>query len=204
VSAQEGQMTTVINPRTHMPVDGKVSGWWLIGILRIAFGWTWLWAFADKLIGLGYGTCASVNDAGEKVIQIGCDAAFINGGSPTYEVLNVGTAGSALGNWFTWMAPSAPNAQNVTDWVFMIALLLIGLPFILGAGTRLSGIGGALLYLVMYLATSVPPADNPLTNEHILGALTMLAVVFLNGGVYIGIGRWWQGRRFVKRRPYLK
>ena len=197
-------MTTVINPKTHMPVKGKVSGWWLVGILRIAFGWTWLWAFFDKLLGLGYGTCASVNEAGEKVIEMGCDAAFINGGSPTYSVLTLGVEDSVIGNWFSWMAPSAPDAQNVTDWVFMLALLLIGLPFILGAGMRLSGVGGAVMYLVMYLATAVPPATNPITNVHLLGALTMLVLVLLNAGVYLGVGRWWQRRKIVKRYPILK
>ena len=196
-------MTTVLTD-DGVGTSGRVNGWWLVGLLRIAFGWVWLWAFLDKLFGLGYATCSSTNDAGEKTIEVMCDAAFINGGSPTYGVLTFGTQGSKTGWLFDWMAPAAPDAQNWADWLFMLGLLLIGLPFILGAGVRLSGIGGVIMYLFMYLAIAVPPANNPIVDDHILGALTMGLLVFLNAGVYLGIGRWWQGLDIVERFPILE
>lgn len=40
-----------------------------LGILRIAMGWTMVWAFMDKLFGLGFPSTP--------------DVTMINGGSPT-------------------------------------------------------------------------------------------------------------------------
>ncbi|MGI9666352.1 MAG: hypothetical protein ACR2N2_04510 [Acidimicrobiia bacterium] len=195
-------MTTVLDGGSA--TTGKVSGWWLVGLLRIAFGWTWLWAFFDKMFGLGFGTCSSTNDAGEKVVEVMCDAAFVNGGSPTYGILTFATEDSATGGLFSWMASSAPDVQNWADWLFMIGLLLIGLPFILGIGVRLSGLGGVIMYTFMYLAIAVLPANNPLIDDHILGALTMALLVFLNAGVYMGLGKWWQDLDIVQKYPILR
>src|SRR4051812_50161554 len=50
-----------------------------LGALRITFGLTFLWAFFDKLLALGYST--GVDDKGA-VDRFG-PAAWINGGSPT-------------------------------------------------------------------------------------------------------------------------
>jgi hypothetical protein len=43
--------------------------------------------------------------------------------SPTFGFLNFGTAGSHTGSLFDWMAPSAPDAINLADVGFMVALL---------------------------------------------------------------------------------
>lgn len=183
--------------------NARVAGW-LIGILRISFGWVWTWAFLDKLFGLGYATCSSVNDAGEKVVEVMCSSAFLNGGSPTYGMLTFATEDSVTGFLFAWMAPAAPDAQNWADWLFMIGLLLIGIPFMLGIGVRLSGLGGVLMYVFMYLAAFVPPANNPIIDDHILGALTMALLVILNAGVYLGLGKKWQDMDLVQKYPILR
>ncbi len=68
---------------THSSV-GRVAA-----VLRIAFGLTFLWAFADKLLALGFSTGRA--DDGT-VDRLG-DAAWINGGSPTEGFLKFGADG---------------------------------------------------------------------------------------------------------------
>ncbi len=52
----------------------------VFAILRVAMGWTFLWAFIDKLFGLGF---ATGRDAETGAIVFGGPEAWINGGSPT-------------------------------------------------------------------------------------------------------------------------
>ncbi|MFC4530674.1 hypothetical protein ACFO60_07850, partial [Sphaerisporangium dianthi] len=61
-------------------------------VVRLALGWTFLWAFADKLFGFGFATPAA--------------KAWVNGGSPTTGFLK-GTKESALGGFFTGLAGQA-------------------------------------------------------------------------------------------------
>ena len=49
------------------------------GILRLALGWIFLWAFLDKVFGLGFATTP--------------EKSWINGVSPTYGFLKFGTTG---------------------------------------------------------------------------------------------------------------
>ena len=48
------------------------------GLLRMAVGWIFLWAFLDKLVGLGFAT------------EVG--KGWLNGGSPTFGFLNFGSS----------------------------------------------------------------------------------------------------------------
>ena len=65
-----------------------------IGLLRLAPGWTFPWAFLDKAFALGFSTGRVVNEAGETVnIDFVGDAAWINGGSPTAGVLGFAMKG---------------------------------------------------------------------------------------------------------------
>ena len=88
-----------------------------LAALRIAFGLTFLWAFFDKLFGLGYATPE--------------ERAWINGGDPTAGFLK-GSEGpfdsfyhSLVGDW--WVSP-----------LFMIGLAGIGLALTLGIGMRIA------------------------------------------------------------------
>ena len=56
----------------------------VFGLLRVAMGWTFLWAFVDKLFGLGF---ATGRNAETGAIVFGGPDAWINGGSPTAGVL---------------------------------------------------------------------------------------------------------------------
>jgi thiosulfate dehydrogenase [quinone] large subunit len=59
-------------------------------VLGIAFGLTFLWAFFDKLLALGY---ATGRDAETGVVTVLGDQAWVNGGSPTYCFLTFGAEG---------------------------------------------------------------------------------------------------------------
>ena len=77
-----------------------------LGALRLLLGWIFLWAFLDKLFGLGMDTPAS--------------QAWVNGGSPAGGYLQFGLEGKMLQNTFVGMA------GPVTDVLFMAALLGVG------------------------------------------------------------------------------
>lgn len=84
--------------------------------LRLAMGFIFLWAFLDKVFGLGFATTA--------------EKAWINGGSPTTGFLSFGVKG-----------PFAEIFHNlagvmVVDWMFMLGLLFTGLTLILNRYTK--------------------------------------------------------------------
>ena len=47
---------------------------------------------------------------------------------------------------------------------------------------RLAAISGALLYVLMWTVV-LPPENNPVLDDHILGAITLVALAALNAGV---------------------
>ncbi len=58
-------------------------------MLRIAFGFTFLWAFFDKLLALGFST----GRAEDGTVDRFGDAAWIHGGNPTLGFLKFGADG---------------------------------------------------------------------------------------------------------------
>jgi thiosulfate dehydrogenase [quinone] large subunit len=173
--------------------------WW--GALRVAIGWIFVWPFVDKLFGLGFTTCRS---EGSSDIDAMCDAAFAKGGSPTYGFLEFGTNESHTGDLFSWMAPSSPTSPNIVDWLFMVALLAIGVGLMLGVASRLAALGGAVLLVFMYLAGFVWPEHNPLIDDHLIYALALLGVASTGAGRYLGLGEWWNRLPAVQGRPILQ
>jgi thiosulfate dehydrogenase [quinone] large subunit len=144
--------------------DGKGKYVWVA--LRIAMGWMFLWPFFDKMFGLGFATEPA--------------NAWIRGGSPTYGFLSFGTAG-----------PLAPIFQSlagnpIVDFVFMMGLLLLGLSLILGIGVRVAGFAGAVLVLLMWSA-SLPPANNPLIDEHVVYAVLLVGLALVRAGQWYGL-----------------
>jgi thiosulfate dehydrogenase [quinone] large subunit len=161
------------------PVDGQTKGMWAWTVLRILLGWSFLWAFLDKMFGLGFATCRAEESA---AIDFMCDAAMINGGSPTYGYLNFAAPGSHTGFLFEWMAPSAPDAINFADVGFMLALLLLGVALMLGVGTRIAAIGGAVLMAFMFLAGDVWPENNPVNSSHVVEMVVLLGIATVGPG----------------------
>ena len=152
-------------------------------LLRLGMGWIFLWAFLDKLFGLGFGT-----EAGK---------GWIDGGSPTFGFLNFAASGPLEG-FYSGLAGNA-----VVDWLFMLGLLAIGLPLVLGIGVRIAASIGVVMLLLMYSAL-VLPANNPILDDHIIYAVIMLGLAIANPGYRLGLGRWWGKTRLVKRFPVLE
>ena len=68
---------------------------------------------------------------------------------------------------------------------------------------RLAAISGALLYVLMW-TVALPPENNPVLDDHILGAITLVALAALNAGNTWGLGRVWSRTDLVKSRPILR
>lgn len=121
--------------------------------LRIVMALIFLWAFFDKLLGLGFAT-PSQN-------------AWINGGSPTYGFLTHATKG-----------PFAEIFQSIAgnlivDWMFMLGLLFVGTTLIINRYVVLGSVAGIAMMMLMWLAV-LPPENNPLLDDHIVYVLVLM------------------------------
>jgi thiosulfate dehydrogenase (quinone) large subunit len=155
---------------------------YVLAALRLALGWVFLWAFLDKLFGLGHETKSA--------------AAWINGGNPTKGFLS--HADGPFASFYQSFA-----GAGWANWLFMIALVAIGLALIAGVGMRIAAVAGGALLLMMWSAV-LPPANNPFMDEHLIyiGVLAVLALTA--AGDTFGFGGWWARIPFVARNPWLK
>ncbi|WP_043500471.1 hypothetical protein [Georgenia sp. SUBG003] len=141
---------------------------------RIVIGWTFLWAFLDKLLGLGYMTPA--------------ERAWINGGTPAQGFIN--GIESPFAGFFQLFA------NPFGDVLFMAGLLGIGVAMITGAGLKIAAVTGSLLMLFMYLA-ELPLAiggTNPITDSHWIEAAVLIISATTLAGDTWGLGKWWAGK----------
>ena len=184
---------------TRLSVEGQTKGMWAWTVLRILLGWSFLWAFLDKLFGLGFSTCRGFGPEGTAASSIDylCDAAMIKGGSPTYGLLEYGTKGSHTGGLFTWMASSGPTSIGWADVLFMLALLFGGVALMLGVGTRIAAIGSAILIAFMFLALDVWPEQNPINSSHLTEFFVYLGIATVGPGSF-SLQRW-----MVKTFPFM-
>jgi thiosulfate dehydrogenase (quinone) large subunit len=150
----------------------------LWAIARISLGFVFLWAFIDKLLGLGFATC---KDAG-----LLCEKAWLAGGSPTTGFLK--GANGAFAGIFNSLA-----GMPLIDWLFMIGLLGIGVALILGIGMNIAAWTGALLLVLMWLA-ELPLANNPLIDDHLIYAMLLFLLAWTNAGEKYGMGEWWKSK----------
>lgn len=151
-------------------------------LLRIVLGFIMLWAFLDKLFGLGFATSPAKS--------------WLNGGSPTAGFLKMGTQGP-----FASLFQSL-SGSPIVDWLFMMGLLLIGTALILGIGMKIAGYSGALLMFFMWLATLFPK-NNPLVDEHIIYLLIFLGFARSQVGHTLSLHKWWISTKLVKKNPIL-
>jgi thiosulfate dehydrogenase [quinone] large subunit len=166
-----------------------------IAALRIAFGFTFLWAFLDKTFALGFATGKDETGA----VDYFGDAAWINGGSPTEGFLSFGVpADNPFKEMFNSMA-----GQAWVDWLFMLGLLGIGVTLLLGVGMRIGTAAGALMYAFMYLAV-LPLENNPIVDDHLIGVISMAVLFFAAAGATWGLGRPWRKTSLVQKYPVLK
>ena len=184
---------TIATPTTENTQTGNTVGHRALALLRIGFGLTFLWAFFDKLLALGfhtgYGQDGTLDRFG--------DAAWINGGSPTEGFLKFGADGPFQGFY---------NSIGGTVWadtLFMLALLGIGLALTLGIGMRVAAAAGFVLYVMMW-TVALPPENHPVLDEHILGAISMVVLAAFYAGDTWGLGKRWAATKLVKEAPVLR
>lgn len=163
------------------------------GVARITLGFYFLWAFFDKLLGLGFSTC---RDRVSDVVAVGCEQAWLFGGSPTSGYL--GSIDGTFSGLFQGMAGS-PFA----DWLFMIGLLGIGSALVLGIGMRVATYTGSLLLFFMYLS-ALPLSTNPIIDSHIIYIIILIGLLAVNDQQKLGFGRLWAQQTLVKNYPILR
>jgi thiosulfate dehydrogenase [quinone] large subunit len=169
-----------------------------LAALRIAFGLTFLWAFFDKLLALGFSTGAVVNEQGVKTgIDFFSKDAWIHGGNPTLGFLKFGATGP-FKDFYNSIA-----GETWVNVLFMLGLLAIGVALTFGIAMRLGTIAGFVLYLMMW-SVALWPANNPVLDDHILGALSMVVLGLTLAGDTWGAGRAWAGTGLVRRFPILR
>ena len=152
-------------------------------ITRLSLGWIFLWAFLDKLFGLGHETPSA--------------RAWIDGGSPTGGFLKSSPTGPFEGVYndiagATW-----------ADWLFMLGLAGIGAALILGVSIRIAAAAGALLMVMMWAAV-LPPENNLFMDDHIIYALVLVGLALVSAGDTLGFGKWWGNTKLVRTHPILK
>ena len=177
----------------------------VFGALRLAAGWTFLWAFLDKAFALGFTTGRLEDGTIDFFAQNG---AWLNGGSPTAGVVGFAIDGSPFKDAIQTvsgfqMTELGPQVAGWVDAVYMLSMLLIGLGLILGIGTRLAAIGGIAWMAIFYGATAIWPEHNPVVDDHVVLAIVMVGLILANAGRYYGLGKAWQRLRAVKDHRYL-
>jgi thiosulfate dehydrogenase [quinone] large subunit len=180
------ERNTTITAPTATPAAGETTRQkatrYILAGLRLSLGWIFLWAFMDKLWGLGHETASAKS--------------WLNGGSPTKGFLS-GSKG-----------PFESFYHNIAgagwaNWLFMLALLGIGIALILGIGMRIAAAAGALLMVLMWSA-SLPPENNVFMDDHIIYAGLIVVLALTAAGDTWGFGKAWAKVPFVKSLPWLK
>jgi thiosulfate dehydrogenase [quinone] large subunit len=194
-------MTTTAVPNTAtVPRDsitteraGQAPAGRTLAVLRIFLGFVFLWAFLDKTFGLGYSTASA--------------KAWINGGSPTKGFLSSVDVGpfqslfhTMAGTWYA-------------NWLFMAAMLGIGIALILGIGMRIAAGAGVLVMAMMWLAEfpldrtaadgKPSGSSNPVTDYHLIYAVGVVALALTYAGHTWGLGRQWAKLPFVQQHRWL-
>ena len=166
---------------TDEPVVRNVAARRALAVLRIMFGFTFLWAFLDKTFGLGFSTPA--------------ERAWIHGGNPTKGFLS-GVEGPFAGFY------NAIAGNAFVNILFMVGLLGIGLALTLGIGMRIAAVTGALLYVLMWTA-ALPMTTNPIIDDHLTGAMTLIVLALTAAGTTWGLGTWWAKQPVVQSNRWL-
>lgn len=176
-------------------VQPKAGYFW--GALRILMGFTFLWAFLDKMFALGFSTGRNPETG---AIDFFGDAAWINGGSPTDGVLQYAlhTKGP-----FQSFYEGLVGAAWV-EWIYMLSMVGIGLALMLGIGTRLAAVGGIIWMAIFYTATAIWPEHNPVVDDHLVYAVILAGLAYVGAGRFLGFGKTWRRTALVKKYPVLE
>jgi thiosulfate dehydrogenase [quinone] large subunit len=182
VTAHHHTLTNDVPVAAGGTTSAKATRYLLAG-LRLALGWIFLWAFLDKLFGLGHSTPAA--------------NAWIDGGSPTRGFLGKAVSGPFEGFYHSFAGAAW------ADWLFMLGLLGIGLALIAGVGMRIAAAAGAVLMVAMWTAV-LPPETNPFMDDHLIYAGVLVLLALTAAGDTLGLGAWWGRTRLVQQHPWLR
>src|SRR4051812_21082812 len=152
--------TEQVQPRTGSPAIRYV---WALA--RLSLGFVFIWAFVDKLFGLGHETTAK--------------QAWIHGGHPTMGFLKFSAAGPFKGFYHSIAGTAG------ADWLFMLGLAGIGAALILGVGMRLAAVAGTVM-LVMMWSVVLPPENNVFMDDHLIYALLLIGLALTGAGNALG------------------
>jgi len=168
---------------------GQVS----LAVARVGVGFVFLWAFFDKLFGLGYSTAPAKS--------------VLSGGSPTKGFLSHVDVGP-FQSFFHSIA-----GTGIADWLFMTSLLGIGVAMVLGAGLRIAAVSNVLLMLGMWAAEwpmarfaadgSATGSTNPFMDYHLAYAVIGVVFAFYATGSRLGLGHWWRNQAIVRKYSAL-
>ena len=158
-----------------------------IGTLRIILGFIWLWAFLDKLIGLGFSTSP--------------DKSWLAGNSPTLGFLKFGINPDSP---FAPIYAELAKYSTLLDPFYMAMLLFVGISLLTGVMVRFGSIFGILFVLSIYFSV-IPLANNPIIDDHIIYAVIFLMLIFTNAGLYgLTLGKKYQELPIVQKYSILK
>ncbi len=173
-------MVTKKGPAVVKKNESSKKMWYSLAIARILLGLLFVWAFFDKLFGLGYATPAA--------------RAWVNGGSPTAGFLK--NVEGPFADLFNAMAGHA-----WADWLFMAGLLGIGVALVFGVAVRIAAMTGSLLLFMMWMA-SLPLENNPVIDDHIVYIPLLLAIAFMPTQV-VSMQSAWRALPVVKQNRWL-
>lgn len=118
-----------------------------ITTMRLLIGFIFIWAFVDKLFGLGIATTP--------------DKSWIAGGSPTSGFL----ANAVQGPFASFF--NSLSGVPIVDWLFMGGLLFVGLTLLSNKFVKWGAMAGMMMLGLMYLSL-LWPSNNPFIDEHIV------------------------------------
>ncbi|MET8808364.1 hypothetical protein [Streptomyces sp. NPDC004546] len=162
--------------------------------LRILTGFAFLWAFLDKVFGLGYATASGKG--------------WIDGGSPAKGFLSSVAAGPMESTFHSWAG------DTWADWLFMLGLLGIGVAVMAGVALWPAAVAGTAMMALMWMA-EWPPArhlsdgspsmsTNPFADYHVIYAVALIAVAAAGAGATWGLGRLWARLPMIRDHTWLR
>ena len=168
-----------------------------MAITRFGLAFVFLWAFFDKLLGLGFSTCR--DKVSGAYLGLMCDKAWLVAGSPTKGFLSgIKAEVNPLAWFFNGLA-----GHPVVNTLFMLGLLGIGIALLFGAGLRIAAVAGGLLLMMMWVAKWGTFTSNPFMDDHVMYTFVLFVLMFGDAGDTWGLGQWWKNTEIVKKYPWL-
>ena len=161
--------------------DERPLARYIWALTRISLGWIFLWAFMDKMFGLGHETPSAKS--------------WLNGGNPTKGFLS-GAVGPFAGIYHDIAGAGLVNV------LFMAGLFAIGVALLLGIAMWPACIAGAGMVVLMWSA-SLPPANNLFMDDHIIYALVLIGLAATGAGTTLGLADRWSRLATVQRHRWL-